>query len=56
MAPFITAVYTSAASFLDRAAEPLPRIMTPRGGESLGGVLVGEGLAERWQGFRGSWC
>lgn len=27
-----------------------------RGGESLGGVLVGEGLAERWQGFRGSWC
>jgi endonuclease YncB( thermonuclease family) len=27
-----------------------------RGGASLGGQLVGEGLAERWQGHRGSWC
>ncbi len=27
-----------------------------RGGESLGLELVDEGLAEEWQGYRGSWC
>ena len=27
-----------------------------RGGESLGARLVAEGLAEPWQGRRGSWC
>lgn len=27
-----------------------------RGGRSLGEELVAEGLAERWQGRRGSWC
>ena len=27
-----------------------------RGGESLGAVLVREGLAETWQGRRGTWC
>ena len=27
-----------------------------RGGRSLGLVLVDEGLAERWKGYRGSWC
>jgi micrococcal nuclease len=27
-----------------------------RGGRSLGLVLVNEGLAERWKGYRGSWC
>ncbi len=27
-----------------------------RGGRSLGGQLVQEGLAERWQGKRGNWC
>ena len=27
-----------------------------RGGHSLGGVLVGEGLAERWVGYRRDWC
>ncbi len=27
-----------------------------RGGRSLGGVLVAEGLAERWIGFRRDWC
>jgi micrococcal nuclease len=27
-----------------------------RGGESLGSVLVKEGLAEEWRGYRGSWC
>ena len=31
------------------------RIIT-RGGTSLGDVLVDEGLAEHWQGFRGGWC
>jgi micrococcal nuclease len=27
-----------------------------RGGRSLGGVLVAEGLAERWMGYRRDWC
>jgi endonuclease YncB( thermonuclease family) len=27
-----------------------------RGGASLGGELVSEGLAERWRGHRGDWC
>ncbi len=27
-----------------------------RGGGSLGMVLVREGLAERWKGYRGNWC
>lgn len=27
-----------------------------RGGESLGGTLVAEGLAEEWTGSRRSWC
>ena len=31
------------------------RVVT-RGGESLGLVLVREGLAEEWRGYRGSWC
>lgn len=31
------------------------RIVT-RGGQSLGDVLIAEGLAESWQGFRGGWC
>ncbi len=31
------------------------RIIT-RDGESLGEVLVAEGLAERWQGYRRDWC
>lgn len=31
------------------------RIVT-RGGQSLGEVLVAEGLAERWQGYRRDWC
>ena len=31
------------------------RIIT-RDGESLGGTLVGEGLAEEWTGSRRSWC
>jgi len=31
------------------------RIVTRRG-DSLGATLVAEGLAEQWQGRRGSWC
>jgi micrococcal nuclease len=31
------------------------RIIT-RGGDSLGEVLVAEGLAEEWQGYRRQWC
>ena len=31
------------------------RIIT-RDGESLGEILVAEGLAERWQGYRRDWC
>ncbi len=31
------------------------RVVT-RGGESLGQVLVSEGLAEEWQGYRRNWC
>lgn len=31
------------------------RVVT-RGGESLGERLVAEGFAERWKGYRGSWC
>ena len=31
------------------------RIIT-REGESLGEILVAEGLAERWQGYRRDWC
>lgn len=31
------------------------RIVT-RNGESLGQVLVEEGLAERWKGYRRNWC
>jgi len=27
-----------------------------RGGESIGAVLVREGLAETWKGRRGNWC
>lgn len=39
---------------LDRYGRQL-RILT-RDGESLGAVLVAEGLAEVWQGRRSSWC
>ncbi len=31
------------------------RVIT-RGGESLGDTLVAEGLAERWRGYKRSWC
>ncbi len=31
------------------------RVVT-RGGESLGDTLVEEGLAERWRGYKRSWC
>ena len=38
----------------DRAGRKLRSIL--RGGHSLGEVLVAEGLAERWIGFRRDWC
>lgn len=38
----------------DRYGRLLRRV--ERGGRSLGGQLVAEGLAEAWQGRRGSWC
>ena len=30
--------------------------MVTRDGRSIGEVLVGEGLARRWEGSRRSWC
>jgi micrococcal nuclease len=27
-----------------------------RGDTSLGDVMVSEGIAERWKGYRGNWC
>lgn len=38
----------------DRYGRKLRRIT--RGGTSLGDMLIAEGLAERWQGFRRNWC
>lgn len=38
----------------DRYGRKLRRIM--RGGQSLGDVLIAEGLAEPWQGYRRNWC
>lgn len=38
----------------DRYGRKLRRVM--RGGHSLGDILVEEGLAEHWQGFRRNWC
>jgi len=38
----------------DKAGRKLRSIL--RGGHSLGEVLVAEGLAERWIGFRRDWC
>lgn len=38
----------------DRYGRKLRRVM--RGGQSLGDILVAEGLAETWQGHRSGWC
>ncbi len=38
----------------DRYGRLLRTVM--RRGQSLGGQLVAEGLAESWQGSRGNWC
>ena len=40
----------------DRDAHGRQLRVVTRGGESLGLVLVREGLAEEWRGVRGSWC
>jgi micrococcal nuclease len=49
--PFVLADYERDT---DRYGRKL-RIVT-RNGKSLGGVLVAEGLARRWDGARHSWC
>jgi micrococcal nuclease len=43
---------------IDRDRDQYGRLLrtVTRDGESLGAVLVDEGLAEEWQGYRGSWC
>lgn len=43
---------------IDRDRDRYGRLLrtVTRDGESLGAVLVHEGLAEEWQGYRGSWC
>ena len=43
---------------VDRDRDRYGRLLrtVTRGGESLGEVLVREGLAEEWRGRRGSWC
>ncbi len=38
----------------DRYGRLLRRVT--RGGQSLGQVLVTEGLAEEWKGYKGEWC
>lgn len=38
----------------DRYGRLLRRVT--RGGQSLGDILIDEGLAERWQGYKGNWC
>jgi endonuclease YncB( thermonuclease family) len=42
----------------DRDTDKYGRLLRTitRGGHSLGEVLVGEGLAERWVGYRRDWC
>ena len=43
---------------VDRDRDPYGRLLrtVTRDGASVGAVLVGEGLAEEWQGTRGGWC
>ena len=43
---------------IDRAQDQYGRALftVTRKGASLGEVLVTEGLAEEWQGYRGEWC
>lgn len=38
----------------DRYGRLLRRVT--RGGQSLGEILIDEGLAERWRGYKGNWC
>lgn len=42
----------------DRDEDKYGRLLrtVTRGGRSLGEVLVAEGLAERWRGYRRDWC
>lgn len=43
---------------VDRARDNYGRALfvVTRGGESVGGTLVREGLAEEWRGYRREWC
>lgn len=43
---------------IDRDRDQHGRLLrtVTRDGESVGAVLVTEGLAEEWRGYRGSWC
>jgi|GEM_PF-2787979 len=43
---------------VDRDRDKYGRLLrtVTRDGESLGAVLVDEGLAEEWQGYRRDWC
>ncbi len=43
---------------IDRTQDKYGRALfvVTRGGESVGGALVSEGLAEEWQGYRREWC
>jgi endonuclease YncB( thermonuclease family) len=43
---------------IDRNRDRYGRLLrtVTRDGASLGEALVGEGLAEEWKGYRGSWC
>ena len=43
---------------IDRDRDKYGRLLrtVTRGGQSVGEVLVQEGLAERWKGYRGNWC
>lgn len=38
----------------DRYGRKLRRVT--RGSQSLGEILIDEGLAERWRGYKGNWC
>lgn len=43
---------------IDRSHDKYGRALfvVTRGGESVGGMLVSEGLAEEWRGYRREWC
>lgn len=50
--------FTLRIAYPDRRADRYGRslVVVTRNGQSLGMILVSEGLAERWKGRRSSWC